>query len=349
MILTFAPFTISGLNLQALSSCNDRGYIGGRPVIKIKNNPKGETMKLSRMIEIITILLNKKTVTASELAERFGVSTRTIYRDVDLLSSSGVPVYTLKGVNGGISIMEEYSINRAMLSDSDKNSILFALKSLQSTKYPEVDAVLEKLGGIFKNNASDWISIDFSPWGSNPNAYNKFVDIKTAILKCRVIEIDYINAQNKKSKRKIEPLRLDFKYQAWYLWGWCCERNDFRTFRISRIKRVMILDGEFNRDECISRHPKCSGSDDGGRQKSVHCILQFTQDALYRLYDDYDDCDIHDNGDGTYTLEVDFPEDDWVYGYILSFGTYVKVIEPAHIRRIIKEKGGRISEYYEDI
>ena len=246
--------------------------------------------------------------------------------------------------------MEDYTINRAMLSDSDRNSILFALNSLQSTKYPEIDAVLEKLGSIFKNNVLDWITVDFTPWGSNPNAYNKFVDIKTAIMKCLVIEIDYINAQNKKSTRKIEPLRLDFKYQAWYLWGWCRERGDFRTFRISRIKRVLILDEEFKRDECLSHTPKLPDTDNpGGWQNPVHCVLEFTEGALYRLYDDYDDTEIHDNGDGTYTLEVDFPEDDWVYGYILSFGTYVKVIEPEHIRRIIKEKSEKISKFYYDI
>lgn len=301
-------------------------------------------MKISRLVEIITVLLNKKTVTASELAERFGVSVRTIYCDIDVLSSSGVPIYTTQGINGGVSLMEDYTVNKAMLSDNDKNSILFALQSLQSTKYPELDTVLEKLGGLFKSSTPDWISIDFSPWGANPNAYNKFVDIKKAILKCLVIKIDYINAQNIKSTRLIEPLRLDFKSQAWYLWGWCRQRKDFRSFRISRIKRVQIIDEIFDRGKCQRQiaavsHPESNNG-------YVHCVLEFTKSALYRLYDDYDDDMLQDNGNGTYTLEVDFPEDDWVYGYILSFETYVKVIEPEHIRKIIKDKAEKISQLY---
>ena len=202
---------------------------------------------------------------------------------------------------------------------------------MQSTKYPEIDTVLEKLGSVFKNKATDWISVDFSPWGSNPNAYNKFVDIKTAILKCNVIEIDYINAQNKRTTRIIEPLRLHFKYQAWYLWGWCRERGDFRTFRISRIKHVGVLDEKFIRDECLKHKPMLHETVSSDSKNTVHCVLEFTAGALYRLYDDYDDTEIRDNGNGTYTLEVNFPEDDWVYGYILSFGTYVKVIAPEHI------------------
>lgn len=105
--------------------------------------------------------------------------------------------------------------------------------------------VLEKLGSIFKNTATDWISIDFSPWGADPNSYNKFTDIKTAIMQSRVIEIDYINTYTLKSRRKIEPMLLIFNSQAWYLWGFCLEKQDYRTFRISRIKRMEIRDETF--------------------------------------------------------------------------------------------------------
>lgn len=301
-------------------------------------------MKLNRLLEITTILLNKKTITASELAERFSVSTRTIYRDIDVLSVSGVPVYATQGTNGGISILEDYTVNRTALSNSEKESILFALQTLQSTKYPEIDVVLEKLGSIFRNTATDWISIDFSPWGANPNAYNKFTDIKTAIMQSRVIEIDYINTYNLKSRRKIEPMRLIFKSQAWYLWGFCLEKQDYRTFRISRIKRVEIRDETFDRSKV---HVIEGRSAETEKEKPcAHVVLQFTEEALYRLYDDFDDKWIHDNGDGTYTLEIDFPEDEWVYGYILSFGCFVKVIEPEHLRKIIKERSERITEFY---
>ena len=301
-------------------------------------------MKLNRLLEITTILLNKKTVTASELAKRFGVSARTIYRDIDVLSASGVPVYATQGTNGGISILEDYTVNRTTLSDSEKESILFALQTLQSTKYPEVDGVLEKLGSIFKNTAANWISVDFSPWGANPNAYNKFIDIKTAIIQSRVIEIDYINANNQKSRRKIEPLRLIFKSQSWYLGGFCLEKQDYRTFRISRIKRVEIRNETFDRSKVHVVEERSAV-----REKEklyTHVVLQFTKEALYRLYDDFDDNWIQDNGDGTYTLEIDFPEDEWVYGYILSFGCFVKVIEPEHIRKIIKDRSEKITEYY---
>ncbi len=301
-------------------------------------------MKINRLLEITTILLNKKTITAAELANRFGVSTRTIYRDIDVLSASGVPVYCSQGAGGGISILEDYTVNRTALSDSERDSVLLALQTLQSTRYPEIDTVLEKLGSIFKTTATDWISIEFSPWGSNPNAYNKFTDIKHAILQSRVIEIDYINAFNKKTSRKIEPLRLIFKAQAWYLWGFCLQRQDYRTFRISRVKKVRVTDERFDRTKL--RNTEQKQDDEPSLRQDVHLVLRFHDDVLYRLYDDYDDEQLRDNGDGTVTLDIVFPEDEWVYGYILSFGMSVDVIEPEHIKDIIRERAEGIVRKY---
>jgi predicted DNA-binding transcriptional regulator YafY len=304
-------------------------------------------MKLNRLLEITTILLNKKTVTAAELAERFGVSTRTIYRDIDVLSASGVPVYCAQGARGGISILEGYTVNRAVISGEERaalDSVLLGLQTLEATRYPEISSVLEKLGGIFKQVDSDWISVDFSPWGSNPNDGNKFSDIKTAILKSRVIEVDYINAHNEKSRRKIEPLRLIFKSQAWYLWGFCLFRNEYRTFRISRIKTARITDEEFDRNEPHITEEK--ESDYENEKTCMRLVLEFTSAALYRLCDDYDSEMLADNGDGTYTVTLYFPEGEWIYSYILSYGTAVRVIEPEQVREVIKERAEKIFNFY---
>jgi len=303
-------------------------------------------MKINRLLEITTILLNRGTVTATYLAERFGVSTRTIYRDIDVLSSSGIPVYTTQGANGGISLLQNYTLNKTLLTDKESESILFALKTLQATKYPEIDLILDKLGSLFQNAATDWISIDYSPWGSNPNQYNKLTNIKNAILNCKIIEFDYISASNIKSHGRLDPIRLIFKGQAWYLWGWSVDREDFRMFRISRIKSLSVLDTTFDRNK--ERIPNQKEHIEVKNTKPLACLeLKFTEPALYRLYDDYDDNMIKSNDDGTYTLEIDFPEDEWVYGYILSFGDYVEVIKPPHIREIIKEKIIRMKNKYD--
>lgn len=301
-------------------------------------------MKINRLLEITIILLNKGTVTAKELAERFEVSTRTIYRDIDVLSCAGVPVFTNKGNGGGISVLENYSLNKAILSERESESLLLALKTLQATKYPEIEGVLEKIGALFKNtNMTDWVYIDFSPWSSSPNEYNKFTDIKKAILERWVISFDYINAMGQRSHRSIEPMQLIFKGQSWYLWGYCKVREDFRLFRISRIKDVAVYKESFAR-----RDPREQTDHTGeeNQRKQVRLKLKFYPQALYRIYDDFDDAIIHRNSDGTFEVSIEFPEDEWVYGYLLSFGCHVEVLEPKHIQQILVERMKKALELY---
>jgi len=292
-------------------------------------------MKINRLLEITIILLNKGTVTAKELSQRFDVSTRTIYRDVEELSSSGVPVYCNRGMNGGIFLIEDYALNRTLLSSSEIEKVLFALKSLQASNYPGVEEVLNKLGAIFKDNATDWIQIDDTPWGSNPNQQNKFIEIKKAVLDSIVISFDYISRNNIRNHRVIYPLRLAFKGSSWYLHGYCTERNAIRLFRVSRIKSVFLTNDRFNRSEYQALiHQESIDSSYADNAPAIR--LKFTEEALYRLYDEYDDDMIQKNSDGTYSVELHYQEDDWLYGYILSFGSYVEVEAPDCIRDAVK-------------
>jgi predicted DNA-binding transcriptional regulator YafY len=302
-------------------------------------------MKINRLLEITIILLNRKSVTARELADRFEVSTRTIYRDLDVLSSAGVPVYTNKGNGGGISLLEDYSLNRTLLSEQESESLILALKTLQATKFPEIDMALDKIGGLFKHtDAADWVDIDLSPWGSQPNEYNKFSHIKQAILKRQLISFCYINSNGDRSMRSMEPMRLIFKGQAWYLWGYCRVKKDFRVFRISRMKELVLCPENFQR-----RRQEAPVVDDVAAQpvRSMNLRLKFNPEVLYRVYDDFDDAMIEKNEDGSCELSVTFPIGDWVYGFILSFGESVEVLEPEHIRLTIQKKLKKALENYQ--
>lgn len=302
-------------------------------------------MKINRLIEITVLLLNRESITAKELAERFQVSTRTIYRDIEVLSTSGVPVYMSKGNGGGIALLDEYSINKTILSKEDKESLVIALNTLQATRYPEINSVLEKMGSIFNSEfIEDWIHVDFSPWGSNPNENDRFLKIKTAILKRNVINFEYVNAFSDKTKRSVEPMKLMYKGQAWYLYGYCKFKQEFRIFRISRIKKLVVTEESFDRREInyVNKNELKETI-----KKVVDLKLRFKSQALYRIFDDFDEELILKNSDGTYDVSVSFPEDEWVYGYILSFGNYVEVLEPIHIREIIVSKMKEAIKEYE--
>lgn len=313
-------------------------------------------MKINRLLEITILLINRGTITAKELADRFEVSTRTIYRDIDVLSSTGVPVYTNKGSKGGICLMEDYALNKAILNEHESDSLMLALKTLQSTRYPELDRILEKMGALFKNTAqNDWVHIEFSPWGSGPNEDNKFLDIKVAILKRRVIDFDYVNSQGGKSRRSVEPVQLWFKGGAWYLWGFCQKRNEFRTFRISRVKNLAVTEKMFEKrkQEGSRENEKASRNEIAGVNPKIpempsvtEFTLRFQPEILYRVYDDFDEDSIKRNEDGTVDVTLSMTEEEWVYSYILSFGHHAEVLEPVHLRNTIHDRLKKAIAFY---
>ncbi|PKM94054.1 MAG: YafY family transcriptional regulator [Firmicutes bacterium HGW-Firmicutes-1] len=291
-------------------------------------------MKINRLLEITILLMNKGSITAKELANRFEVSTRTIYRDIDVLSLSGVPVYANKGKGGGISLLDSFTLNKTVISEQESDSILLALKTLEATRYPDVELILDKISSVFKKtNATDWVHIDFSPWGSRPNEYNKFQEIKRAILEHKVVSCDYVNSEGDKSQRFIEPMKLLFKGQGWYLWGYCKNKCDFRMFRISRVKNVIVTEEFYERrqEQAIDYQEFTDPM-----MVLIPLILRFQPQALYRIYDDFDDELITRNADGTCDVHVAFPEDDWIYGYLLSYGSMLEVLEPETIRLEVK-------------
>ena len=298
-------------------------------------------MKINRLLEIVTILLNRETVTAKELADRFGVSPRTIYRDIDVLSSAGVPVYTNKGNGGGISLLEDYTLNKAWLSKSESEDLLVALKTMGATSYPEINALMDKLGAIFKNNqAHDWIAVDFEGWGSDVNEANKFGKIKDAIIHSQVIRFDYVNANGSQSNRSAEPVKLIFNAYTWYLIAYCYLRNAHRMFRLSRIKNVRTTDQHFVRREIQEYEYQITHA------PLVDLRLRCDEKILNRLYDAFDGEYISKNDDCSYELAVSLPEEEWVYGYILSLGSSAEVVKPDHIREIIKTRAKEILEKY---
>jgi len=292
-------------------------------------------MKITRLLEITILLLNRRIVTARELADRFGVSVRTIYRDVEVLSSAGVPVYMSKGKGGGISLLENYTLNKTMLSENEIDGLILALKTMGVTRYPETEAILEKISALFRSNRADddWIEIDFASWSNHPNEQNKFNLIRTAILSKNVISFDYINANGEKSSRFAEPEKLVFNVSTWYLTAFCLKRNTRRVFRLSRIKNAQVTDKHFTKRESRGDQPEA--------QECPRCTelkLRFSDKALTRLYDTFDERLIIRNEDGSIDVDVAMPEDEWLYGFLLSFGNSAEVLAPEHIRNIIQAR-----------
>ncbi len=325
---------------------------------------------IERLLGIIYILLNKGTVTAGELAERFEVSVRTIYRDIEALSVAGIPVYCKKGKNGGISLTEEFVLNKLLLTKKEQQEILSALVGLRETEVVNEQETLQKLGEFFQSEPVPWVNIDLSDWsGLRKQMYE---DIKKAILTWHVVSFDYYGQNRPMSRRTVEPVQLQFKEYTWYLRAYCRERQDFRTFKLFRMQRVVVLEETFApkkeivQEEVQQRksemtEPERNLGEETSRKEIIE-EMQEQQEAefpvtpltlwidkkeAYRIFDRFDESELELLEDGNYLAHCAYPLDEWVYSLILWFGPSAKVLEPEFIRLEVQKRIRKMLENYE--
>ncbi len=286
----------------------------------------------NRLFEIVYLLMQKKKITAKELANKFEVSTRTIYRDIETLSRANIPIYAEKGREGGIRILEEYILNTSLLSEEEQNQILFALQGMKNVVGKNEKDILEKLSILFNKKIKDWIKIDFSKWGKDSREQEQFELIKSAILTKKIIKFTYYNTEGKVSRRIVEPLQIWFKDKSWYVMSYCRNKNDYRIFKLARIKEIEILPEHFEREL-----PK-ENKEEQNHIKTIHLQLEISKEMAYRVYDEFEKEEITQNKKGDFIIQVSYPENEWVYGYLLSFGEHAKVLLPDKAKKKVKEK-----------
>lgn len=299
-------------------------------------------MQMNRLFEMIYILMNKNTVTAKELAERFEVSQRTVYRDVDTLALAGIPVYTIKGRGGGISLVKDFVLDKSILSEQEQSEILSALQGLAAVKTEDTAEVLGKLTSFFNITTTHWIEVDFTDW-SYQNG-DVFAKLKTAILERRVVEYEYFNSYGEKTMRRAEPIQLWFKSKGWYLKAYCLSKNDVRIFKLTRMRGVTLTQEHFLQRNLLESIGQSEPIND--KTPDITLVLKIAPQRAYRIYDDFDHGCVTPLADGSFEVRVRWPEDEWVYATILSYGEYIEVLEPMHIKRIIAEKARRITQKY---
>lgn len=292
-------------------------------------------MSNSRLFEILFYLLKHRKASAATLAEQFGVSVRTIYRDIDSLSAAGIPVYSTTGRNGGVVLMEEYVLERLAVTEQERKDILQALQSLEATQFIEGGKLLEKLGILYQREQSGSIMVDFSRWGSRTSAeQEKFNAVKAAVEQQRCLEIIYVNSKGQEHNRTFEPLKLLFKEAAWYVYGFCRRQEDYRLFRLSRIVAWKTTEQTFERECNIEDYLSGAAA---SYPPPIHLELVADKSVKHRLYDVFDSQAIVTDTCGDVRVEADVPLDEWVYSFLLSLGPAVKYLAPLILRERLRE------------
>ena len=297
-------------------------------------------MKDNRLFRILYYILEKEKVTANELADKFEVSVRTIYRDIDSISSVGVPIFTTQGKGGGIKIDNEFILNKSLFDTNEKEQIIAALQGLEKTNEAYKSELITKLSALFKIKNSNWIEIDFTSWGSNNTYQDLFNTLKIAIINKNIISFSYNSSKAEKINRKVKPIRLLFKEQDWYLYAFCLLRNDFRYFKLSRMKdlEVLAINYEDNFENAVLKKEL-------KYENIVNIKLKFDKSVAFRVYDEFNEA-IEEDEKGNLYVEIKIPNNYKLYNYIFSFGSNVEILEPKEIRNQFKNMINEIAKKY---
>lgn len=310
-------------------------------------------MKIDRLVSIIMILLNKKHMSAQELADMFEVSPRTIYRDIDAINMAGIPIHATPGVGGGFEIMQNYKIDKKVFSSADLSSILTGLSGLSNMiQGDELANVLAKVKSFIPaDRAKDielkvnQICIDLSPWMGNENIQLYLEIVKAALQESKLLSFEYIAHHGNKTARTVEPYQLILKSSHWYLHGYCRKRNDYRMFRLSRMSNLQIQEKSFTPREY--QKPALDFTEIW-ETIQIKIKIRIHKSILDRVLDfcSYEhfspDCEEH------YIVSFPFIENEYYYNILLSFGDKCECLEPMHIRTEMKRRIQKISTLYEN-
>ena len=290
-------------------------------------------MKIDRQIGILSMLLQKDTVTAPYLEEKFEVSRRTINRDIEDLCKAGIPIVTKQGVNGGISIMENYRLDKTLFTRGEMQDILAGLRSLDSVNGTNrYGQLMEKLsvGSSDFMVGNQTVLIDLSSWYKDSLA-PKIELIRTSIDKCRKLEFVYYSPKGE-SARCIKPYYLIFRWSSWYVWGWCIKRGDFRLFKLNRMDEVIISEQEFSRRQV----PMPDLSDEKIFPGGIKVKALFEKDCKWRLVEEFGPECFSVQQNGKLLFHADYTDKENLITWLLSFRDKVELLEPEEIREEIK-------------
>lgn len=308
-------------------------------------------MRIDRMLSIVITLLQKEIIPARELAGKFDVSVRTIYRDIEAINRAGIPIITYAGNSGGIGLMDTFKLDRRLLSMEDFIYILSSLKGINETMdNKEIESAIDKISSMLPKDKSEFVDsqmenivFDMVPWGYAKKQTQKVKVLHGSIVNKQLIEFHYTGPNGKTGTRIIEPMTLVFKGSTWYLFGYCRKRNDYRIFRLSRINDLVVLPDKFA--------PKTMSYKEFSQknqpsEKLVRYILKFHPDVRQIVEDYFDEKLIAIQKDKSIIVNAMFPEGEWFLTWLLSYGDKVEVIEPESVKKALFNAAKKITKLY---
>lgn len=300
--------------------------------------------KVERLITIIMILLRKEIVSTTEFARLFHVSKRTILRDMETLSLSNIPIYSVNGVHGGYGMMEEYKVDKRLLSNADLENILTALGGLERILVSEEVGMtikkIEAMVGPLPLNRS--VQLSFYDWEGRSEMIDTLKTCQESIVKRRLLSFDYIDKNGASTKRTAEPYELHFSESSWYLIGYCLNRQGYRTFKLSRIDRLTVDERSFHPRDDLSAQAR----DTSFRPQLVKIKALISPSIQDQFIERYGRKSIESYSSEYLLATIEVPQDSTGFQFIASCGTNLRILEPQTYADDFRDFLGRMMGNY---
>lgn len=300
-------------------------------------------MKADRLVGIVMILLERERVGAQELADRFEVTRRTIYRDIEAIAMSGIPVRSISGAGGGFEIMPEYKVDKRVFSKDELSALLMGLTNLSGVVRGEelVHALAKVRSFIPAEQArdieikADQICIDLEPWMGNGDIRQSLEIVRSALRDNRLLSFSYTDGHGNQTERLVEPYQLVLKSGHWYFQGYCRSRNDYRLFRLSRMTDLQMLQERYT-----PRDYEKPILDFAPILKTLQTDikLRIHRSILDRVLEFCPYERITPDGEEYCLVNYPFIERDYYYDMLLSFGDKCECLEPVRVREEVKRR-----------
>lgn len=314
-------------------------------------------MKADRMMSVLLLLQAKGRATERELAERLEVSQRTIHRDLEALSTANVPVFALRGSQGGWELAEGWRTQVPALDSSELRALLMAQPRavghprLRAAAESALNKLMAALPGSMREEATamrERLHVDPAGWWDAGEDVSALPLVQDAVTRDRKLTFDYIRADGERSVRTVDPLGLVSKGPSWYL----VARTDkgMRTFRLSRMTSPTVLASGFKRPARfdLATHWKRSMAELEGKRQGYTVMLAIRKNASQRLVGwlaakPMEGVDLGDSEADMVAMQIQFEHPDQARFVVLGLGIRARVLEPLELRNAVEEEVKQMS------
>lgn len=320
-------------------------------------------MRADRLLSLLMLLQTQGRTTARELAEELEVSERTIYRDIEALSITGVPVYAVRGPGGGCDLLNSYRLSLTGLNEDEVRALFMVsipaplaqlgVSQKLKTALLKITTAMSATPQHLEQWVRQRIHLDVVPWFQPEEAVPHLGTLHQAVSQDRRIQLTYQLHFDARATWEVDPYGLVTKAGVWYLV--CAREGKIRAYRVSKVLEIKVLDDHFDRPEDFELadcwNAWCTEAEQSRPRYSVKARVSVDLLPHLRRYfgDSVGDSDQQAGSQEEWiTLNLPFETFETARNRILGYGRAIEVLEPEALRLSIMDFALQVVDLYSD-